>query len=118
MATGSIRKVSNDSASGYCKMPDGTLICWGTITATVSGDWSPWGNGSWAQIDVRSWNNANFAYPFISAPSIVASCGSETWFVTVFVCATNSKISGIVCARPNTITGTLTAQYVAIGRWK
>lgn len=29
MAAGSIKKVSNDSASNYCKMPDGTLIQWG-----------------------------------------------------------------------------------------
>ena len=29
MATGKIEKVMNDSGSGYCKMPDGTLICWG-----------------------------------------------------------------------------------------
>lgn len=118
MATGSIKKVSNDSASGYCKMPDGTLICWGTLTATTSGDWSPWGNSSWVQRDVANWNNANFAYPFISVPSIIAVCGSDVWFVTALVKATNSKVSEIVCARPTSYTGTLTAQYVATGRWK
>ena len=32
MATGTITKVSNDSTSNYCKMPDGTLICWGMGT--------------------------------------------------------------------------------------
>ena len=32
MATGKIEKVMNDSGSGYCKMPDGTLTCWGTIS--------------------------------------------------------------------------------------
>lgn len=28
MASGVIEKLSNDSANGYCKFPDGTLICW------------------------------------------------------------------------------------------
>ena len=29
MASGVIEKLSNDSANGYCKFPDGTLIQWG-----------------------------------------------------------------------------------------
>ena len=32
MASGIIEKLSNDSANGYCKFPDGTLICWGSVT--------------------------------------------------------------------------------------
>ena len=30
MATSKIQQVTNNSGSGYCKMPDGTLIQWGT----------------------------------------------------------------------------------------
>lgn len=34
MASGVIEKLSNDSANGYCKFPDGTLIQWSsTITS-------------------------------------------------------------------------------------
>lgn len=28
MATGTVKQVMNNSGSGYCKMPDGTLIQW------------------------------------------------------------------------------------------
>ena len=34
MATSTIEKVTNNSGSGYCKMPDGTLIQWGTAQGT------------------------------------------------------------------------------------
>lgn len=37
MATGSIKKVSNDSADNYCKMPDGTLIQWGQANIASQG---------------------------------------------------------------------------------
>lgn len=32
MASGTITNFANDSGASYCKMPDGTLIQWGTIT--------------------------------------------------------------------------------------
>lgn len=38
MATESITKVSNDSASNYCKMADGTLLMWGETLIASSGD--------------------------------------------------------------------------------
>lgn len=31
MATSMVKKVTNTSSSGYCKMPDGTLIQWRTV---------------------------------------------------------------------------------------
>ena len=37
MASGVIEKLSNDSANGYCKFPDGTLIQWGSTTTSASG---------------------------------------------------------------------------------
>lgn len=32
MASGTIKNFANDGGNGYCKMPDGTLIQWGTMT--------------------------------------------------------------------------------------
>lgn len=32
MAQSTIKQVTNNSGTGYCKMPDGTLIQWGTAT--------------------------------------------------------------------------------------
>lgn len=38
MATSTIEKVTNNSGTGYCKMPDGTLIQWGSTSNVKSGD--------------------------------------------------------------------------------
>lgn len=38
MAQGTMQKVTNDSSSNYCKMPDGTLMQWGTVGGYYSGD--------------------------------------------------------------------------------
>ena len=51
MATGTMEKVTNNSGSGYCKMPDGTLIQWSDITIEA--------NASNVQI--------TFEIPFISS---------------------------------------------------
>ena len=32
MATGTIKQTTNNSGTGYCKMPDGTLIQWGRLS--------------------------------------------------------------------------------------
>lgn len=38
MATSTIKQVTNNSGTGYCKMPDGTLIQWGSGNNAKSGD--------------------------------------------------------------------------------
>ena len=38
MATGTMQKVTNDSGTGYCKMVDGTLMCWGNSTIPANND--------------------------------------------------------------------------------
>lgn len=38
MATGPIKQVTNNSGAGYCKMPDGTMIQWGSDGSYASGN--------------------------------------------------------------------------------
>lgn len=56
MATSTIEKVTNvygSNANGnYCKMPDGTLICWGDMTLNLSGEMSLVGNSGLYQTPV------------------------------------------------------------------
>ena len=63
MATGTITKVMNDSNTGYCKMPDGTLICWGEFTTNRS-QYSVTANG--AMYAATATVNISFAKEFIS----------------------------------------------------
>lgn len=37
MATSTIKQVTNNSGNSYCKMPDGTLIQWGSGTINTDG---------------------------------------------------------------------------------
>ena len=99
----------NTSATGYCKMPDGTLIKWGIATAKRSGD----------TLDF----SANQV--FLSAPTVIVSqaYNSTTTIRCNFGVASVSTGSCIVYAY-DTYTNALSEQtnlayhWLAIGRWK
>lgn len=116
MATGTIQKVMNDSDNGYCKMPDGTLICWGEFTTNRS-QYSVTANGAMyaATTDV----NISFAKEFFSTPSLSMLCKDNSCPI-MYCSATASKIV-IMQVQRHVNSGPpdgATWSYIAIGRWK
>lgn len=112
MATGSITKVSNDSASGYCKMPDGTLVCWGNASVTTST------SASGATYPYLGYTSVTFTIPFYGeypqvfanirqSPAYWAAGASDisTTGFTVYVGGNTNGTTNNVC-------------WLAIGRWK
>lgn len=118
MATGTIKQVIPNSGTGYCKMPDGTLICWGTATKAVTEpSWSSW-NAGWYQVTVVSGNSITFPVAFIATPRIYATISSDVWASVVSVGGDAAHIGRIAVARPSQYAGTLQCDWLAIGRWK
>lgn len=110
MASGIIEKLSNDSANGYCKFPDGTLIQWGTADNTTAGYAEitfpqPFLNRGYAIVGTprHSSGHTSLDYFTILAPS------STTGAIAYFRKATDSA--------PDTDT-TANISWCAIGRWK
>ena len=119
MSTGLVDQIfdylGNDSAEqtgtvrGYCKLPNGTLICWGTVS------FPPTSTGVQTVQDT-------FPVSFIASPWACAS-----WRDTVstpsymdYVYATNSstKTSIQLAAKRLDTRYAWSANYIAIGRWK
>lgn len=73
MASGIIKKLSNDSANGYCKFPDGTLIQWGSTTTSASGMTQIAPSGIY-------YGKASIAFPieFVEKPIVVGSTKYST----------------------------------------
>lgn len=97
-----------ESNSDYCKMSDGTLICWGTVTNTAQG-----------------YATMTFPVAFISVPNVTAtpyySSGGGGLNCRVIVQPTTT--GGNIYFRQLTSTAISTetnqqAYYTAIGRWK
>lgn len=67
MATGTIKKVTNESTNTYCKMPDGTLLCCG---------WT----SSWQSVASGTYKDVEFVFPkeFAGEPYIVCSLMSDS----------------------------------------
>lgn len=115
MATGTIQKVMNDSGNGYCKMPDGTLICWGTFSA--SGNTRAWG----AMYSIDAAVDISFPVAFIADPCVTISCPVDKSFCLINTIHNATKITRVSWMRQTSESGTVTLnplQYIAIGRWK
>ena len=113
MATGKIEKVMNDSGSGYCKMPDGTLICWGHVIVRSSYQ-------SWGAMYVTDVNpNVTFPVPFLSAPALSVTCSEQVSGVIVNAVCTATKWNQVAIMRQSSGTDYSTPlSYIAVGRWK
>lgn len=94
MATSEINKVMNDSTSNYCKMPDGTLIHWGSGTADSAGSLA-----------------LTFSPAFNAIPSITAS--NDGWNPVACGFAGLGNSYGTLRTSANT-----KVYWQAIGRWK
>jgi phage-related protein len=90
---------SFSSGSDYCKMPDGTLICYGSFTS--SGEWS---------------HSITFAQAFTSVPvllgTIAVNSATNVWFTAMSANTTSGTFTFITTAETKTVT------WLAIGRWK
>lgn len=99
--TGTIKKVMNDSGSSYCKMPDGTLICWGQ-SSIANGVWTGYGS---------------FPVAFVNTSYSV----QITWVINDAQVHNVARIEkqttqfGAVRIRSS---GAVSFEWLAIGRWK
>lgn len=113
MASGVIEKLSNDSANGYCKFPDGTLICWGSVT--ISSSYQPWG----AMYVSDANPDVTFPAPFLSAPALSVTCKAMCSGVIVNTVCTATKWNQVAIMRQSPVTNySVPLSYIAVGRWK
>lgn len=97
----------NDSGAGYCKMPDGTLICWGSVSGAASG------------------NTINFPVSFKGQPiiSVIPYYNAGTTIRCIFSVAEVTAASAHVYAWDTSTDAASTSEtlffdWLAIGRWK
>lgn len=116
VASGTIQKVIPDSGNGYCKMPDGTLICWNRVS-TGSGYSinSAWGSlyESNNYVSLGSW-----AHAFTSTPVVLIQVDAIAGWTEKAqnVTATSAGETKIVWATAG--TGNFGINVIGIGRWK
>jgi hypothetical protein len=112
-----LSNVINTSGTNYCKMPDGTLICWGKYSMTLTAsDYSAWGTSGWYQRTFTP--NISFPVNFISVPSVTAVVNNDIWGVILRASASVSAINNMVFCRYNSYAGTVEINWQAMGRWK
>ena len=102
MATGTITNFATISGTDYCKMSDGTLICWGTLTIPANA-----GKGT-VSLPISF---ANTAYKTAFSPVF-----SQTSDVTLSVGI--KTVSTFEIFRKTTTASSQPADWIAIGRWK
>lgn len=106
MAVNKIEKVTNDSGSGYCKMPDGTLMCWGAPSKSVA---------------ASSTDEIAVTYPIAFTASPIVGLAFLGHVPSVFnVSYENNTTNGMTIRGQNTYSGALNlnVSWIAIGRWK
>ena len=109
MASGTSKKVTSDSGTGYCKMPDGTLIQWGKAGGGGA-------TGTSASFPVT------FAIPFTDAPHIAFGVHNDSSGHYDNVSSSYVNLSGsgftVRLSRPSSGYIGSVVLWIAIGRWK
>lgn len=117
MATSTIEKVTNSSGTGYCKMPDGTLMVFGQSTIYPR---STSGTQRGSLYEYVCDTNITFSPSFISVPYVSitklnGNSGTIAWsrysmaaITEVDIWATDSSIQN----------ANFVINWFAIGRWK
>ena len=107
MAVSKLEKVTNDSASGVCKMPDGTQILCGSGTIP---------SASVADSDYY----VTFASAFSAAPIVTATLISSSYHRRV--CIKGTSQYGFTITGASAVDGQNAPEiwfnWVAVGRWK
>ena len=107
MASGTITKTISTSGTNYCKMPDGTLICWGRASANnVSGT---------TEVFVAQ----TFGVAFYGVPAVVPALRGASYNRRIH--ARDITLTGFnaACAfTSSSSTGDIWFDWVALGRWK
>ena len=115
--SGAISALNNsllNSGSGYIKLPDGTMICYGSFQTPTS-NFSTWGSmyACAYQLDI------SFPQSFIDVPSLHANCPVNQSGVVINALCTKDKITQVGIMRQTTATGMSNSiNYIAVGRWK
>ena len=115
MATGTIQQVTNNSGLKYCKMPDGTLLCWDYITLTVAQtDWIEWSGIYYAEVTP----DITWDVPFIRSPYVFANVYNGSGWVSAVAGKTTGCVDKFYIYRPNNTATYYAISILAIGRWK
>lgn len=118
MATGTIKQTTNNSGTGYCKMPDGTLIQWGDVWYTDVGSFTQ--NGAVYILAVA----LTFPKAFVDGNIFVTGSSKigqapEFAFGVANKTSTNATIRCMNSTAQTVSTTTqLRVHWMAIGRWK
>lgn len=112
-----INLLQTESANGYCKLPDGTMMQWGT-TEVTSGSMSAYANIYVATVTVV------FPQRFVDGNYIITGSskfgtGAELAFGQGATSATQASVRvWDVAARVFSASDKLVVKWMAIGRWK
>ena len=114
MATGKIEKVMNDSGSGYCKMPDGTLMCWGTFSGE---GYAATQVGSLYVVELSL--SITFPVAFSAKPAVMFSPSGDPYSIPAEgVEYSTTGITKLGVVRPTRGNIFPNFSWFAIGRWK
>lgn len=119
MASGTIKNFANDSGTGYCKMPDGTLMCWGLLSDLSPRNLTGTQSGTLYYHEYTA--NVTFPIAFVNTPSISVTTLTGRECSISWVVANTTAFSSF-----DTLSGQQTAEstrklrvsWIAIGRWK
>lgn len=119
MATGTVTKVIPTSGTGYCKMPDGTLIQWGKLSL---GSKSTAAIGSLYGAGYSDPQHFLVAFPFefysTDTTSFFISPIGGTYEIITAIAANYQGIQQIDVARPTSGSISGNFSWLAVGRWK
>lgn len=111
--------IVNTSGSGYCKMPDGTLLCWGSISVSQTNVDTAW--GSFYESSEINISSVSFPVPFASTPTLLLRLRvSPVAFLEDKITASTTGLSGSFHMTRPTIGYNCAGSiyWLAIGRWK
>lgn len=109
----------NESGADYCKMPDGTLLCWGLLTGLSPRNFTGTATGSIYYHEYDA--NVVFPVAFTDIPSMsVTVDGGDECAISWVVCNATSFSSFDVIGGAQTLASDkrLRVSWLAIGRWK
>lgn len=114
-----VDKINNfNSGSGYCKMPDGTLICWGEISISSVAISSTWGS-CYESTNISV--SKSFPVTFSTTPTLMTRVNTTpVAFLEDAITVSTTGIGGQYwLTRPTTassVNGSIS--WLAVGKWK